>query len=213
MKKIMARQIIIIPILYVLAKLLWDYILTGILPDILKGVMSDLFGPPFIMAVVLLGLVNFLWKTPVFGKVPQILFGTKPNVQGTWKGQLNYTWNEKDMEKIVFLAIKQTDGYSLDIWLLTDERISSSKFADIKPYGSIQHIIYTYANEESPDNKEKNPSHEGFCQLTIDDSTQALQGIYYTSRKTFGKMFFDKRKRKIVMNYKEAQKLFGIIDV
>ena len=213
MKKILARQIIIIPILYVLAKLLWDYILTGILPDILKGVMSDLFGPPFIMAVVLLGLVNFLWKIPVFGKVSQILFGTKPNVQGTWKGRLNYTWNEKDMEKIVFLAIKQTDGYSLDIWLLTDERISSSKFADIKPYGSIQCIIYTYANEESPDNKEKNPSHEGFCQLTIDDSTQVLHGIYYTSRKTFGKMFFDKRKRKIVMNYKEAQKLFGIIDV
>ena len=212
MKNILVRQIIIIPILYVVAKLLWDHILAGILPDVVKGVMSDLLGPSFIMVIVLWGFIYFLWRIPFLGKLTHLLFGTKPNIQGTWKGKLNYEWDGKESEKTVFLVIRQTDGYSLNIRLLTNERISSSKFADIIPNDSIQRIIYTYANEESPDNKEKNPSHEGFCQLDKDDSSHSLQGIYYTSRKTFGKLFFDRRKRKLVMNYKEAQKLFGIIE-
>ena len=51
---------ILIPFLYVVAKLLWDYILAGILPEILKGVMSDLLGPPFIMAIVVWVFICFL---------------------------------------------------------------------------------------------------------------------------------------------------------
>ena len=59
-------------------------------------------------------------------------------------------------------------------------------------------------------NKEKNPSHEGFCQLDINEALTILQGIYYTSRKTFRELFFFKRNRKIAVNYEEAQKLFGL---
>jgi hypothetical protein len=210
MKNILARQIILIPILYIGAKLLWDVIPVDILPEISQGIVSDLFGPPFLMGIVLWLFICVLWRLPVLGKLVQYLFGTKPYIQGTWRGQLKYDWEGKKAEKTVFLAIKQPDGYSMHISLLTNERISSSIFADIVPYGGGQRIVYTYSNEESPDNKEKNPSHEGFCQLNIIDGANIFQGIYYTSRKTFGELRFDKKRRKVIIDFEKAQGLFGI---
>ena len=124
---------------------------------------------------------------------------------------VKYEWEERKTEKPAFLVINQKDGHSIHIWLLTDERISSSVFTDIIPYRGGQRIFYTYSNEESPANKEKNPSHEGFCQLDIVNASTILQGTYYTSRKTFGELHFDKRSRRKVMNYEKAKKLLGEI--
>jgi len=209
MKKIFFRQIVFIPILYVLTKFLWDSIPIGLLPDMINVVINDLFGPIFIMAIIILLFIQILWKVPILGRLSQFLFGTKPCFQGTWQGKMNYEW-EGNKEKKVFLVIKQPNGYSLNIWLLTDERTSSSIFTDITTSKSIQRIIYTYANEESPDNKIINPSHEGFCKLDFDNETNILQGIYYTSRKTVGKLCFDKRNSKVILNFEKAKKIFGI---
>jgi hypothetical protein len=208
MKNILSKQLILIPVLYVVSKFLWDLLSVEFLPEILKGITSDLFGPPFLMTIVLWLFIYVLWKIPVFEKLTQYFFNTKPNIQGTWKGILKYEWDGKKTEKTVFLVIRQNDGYSLNIWLFTNERTSSSIFTDIVSYGGGHRIIYTYTNEEAPDNKEKNPSHEGFCQLDLVDNSSTLQGIYYTSRKTFGELRFDKRKRKLIMNFENAQMLF-----
>jgi len=210
MKNIFFRQIIFIPVLYVAAKLLWDLIPIEIFPDLLIDVMGDLFGPIFIMAIMILIFIYILWKIPVLGKLSQFLFGSKPNMQGTWRGQIKYEYEGKQTEKTVFLVVKQNSGYNLDIWLLTDERKSSSIFANIIEYKGGQRIIYTYSNEESPYNKDKNPSHQGFCQLDRVDASNILQGIYYTSRKTFGELSFDKKKRKITLDFERAKTLFGI---
>ena len=213
MKNIINNQLIIIPILYILAKLLWELIPLDILPKMLKVVLVDIIGIAFLMYGIYWFIVNLLWKAPILGKASQKLFGTKPSIQGTWLGKLKYEWDGKKGEKTVFLVVKQNDGYSIHIWLLTDERKSSSIFAEIFEYRGIQRIIYIYSNEESPDNKERNPSHEGLCLLDIVNASNLLQGIYYTNRNTSGELIFDRRKRKIILNYKEAQKLFGIIDV
>ena len=210
MKNIISRQIILFPVLYVIAKLLWDSMPVEKLPVALNNVVSDLLGPSFLMAIVLWLFIFILWRIPLFELLSQFFFGTKPNIQGTWRGKLKYEWEKKKSEKTVFLVINQKDGYSLHIWLLTDERTSISIFANIQSYKGVQRIFYTYSNEESPVNKEKNPSHEGFCQLDIVNSLKILQGIYYTDRKTFGELCFDKRSRRKVLNYKEAKKLFGI---
>jgi hypothetical protein len=209
MKNILAKQMIFILIFYALTKLLWDSIPVEKLPEILKVVINDLFGPLFLIGILSWLFIHIFWKIPVLGRLTQILFGTKPNLQGTWGGKLKYEWDNKKSEKTVFLAIKQANGYSLDIWLLTDERTSSSIFADITTYRSMKHIIYTYSNEESPDNRVKNPSHEGFCQLDILDASNTLKGIYYTTRKTFGELAFDKWNKKVILDFEKAQKLFG----
>jgi hypothetical protein len=209
MKNILTRQIIVIPVLYAVAKLLWNSMPIELLPEILRGIVSDLFGPSLLMVVILLAFICFFWKVPILGILAKFLFGTKPNIQGTWEGRLKCIWNDKEINKPVYLVIRQTNGFSLYIKLFTDERTSSSIFSDIVLNNDEHRIIYTYRNEESPDNKEKNPSHEGFCQLDIVDPLNCLEGIYYTDRKTFGKLSFDKRNRKVVKSYRNAQKLFG----
>jgi hypothetical protein len=210
MKNILARQIILILIFYAFTKLLWDSIPIEKLPEILRIAVNDLFGPLFLISILSWLFIHIFWKIPILDKLTQFLFGTKPNLQGTWSGKLIYEWDSKKSEKNVFLVIEQANGYSLDIWLLTDERTSSSIFTDIMPYRSGNRIIYTYSNEESPNNRIKNPSHEGFCQLDIVNASNNLKGIYYTTRKTFGEMTFDKRNKKIILDFKNAQKLFGI---
>jgi len=213
MKTVLIRQMVFIPILYVMAKYFWDSFLVGILPDVLKNVMSDLLGPFFIMVFVLWSFIFIFWKIPILGKLSQFLFGTKPYIQGTWLGQLKYKWNDKEIEKTVFLVVKQSDGFSIHIWLLTDERKSSGIFEEIIQYKGLQRIIYTYKNEESPNNKVINPSHEGFCQLDIVNSSSILKGIYYTDRKTFGCLCFEKRYKKIIMDFDEARKQFGVFGI
>ena len=210
MKNILTRQIIFILIFYALTKLLWNSIPVEKLPEILRVVVNDLFGPLFLIGILSWLFIHIFWKIPVLGKLTHFLFGTKPNLQGTWIGKLRYEWDNKKSEKTVFLVIKQANGYSLDIWLLTDERTSSSIFADITTYRSVERIIYTYSNEESPDNRVINPSHEGFCQLDIVDPLNCLEGIYYTDRKTFGKLSFNKKNKKVVKNFSNAQNLFGV---
>ena len=209
MKNILTRQIIFILIFYALTKLLWNSLPVEKLPEILKVVVNDLFGPLFLIGILSWLFIHIFWKIPVLGKLTHFLFGTKPNLQGTWIGKLKYKWDNKESEKTVFLVIKQANGYSLDIWLLTDERTSSSIFADITTYRGMERIIYTYSNEESPDNRVKNPSHEGFCQLDILNVSNNLKGIYYTMRKTSGELTFDRKNKKIILDFEKAQKTFG----
>jgi hypothetical protein len=209
MKNILTRQLIFVPILYIIAKLLWGFIPFDIFNEILMITLNDLLGPLALMVVILLLCVYILWRIPGFGFSINFLFGTKPRVYGTWQGKLSYEYEGKKQEKTVYLVIKQSDGYSINIWLLTDERTSSSVFADIIPYKGGQRIYYSYETEDSPQNKEKNPLHYGFCQLDIENNN-TLNGMYYTSRKTIGTLTFSKRKQKIVMGHDSAQKLFGI---
>jgi hypothetical protein len=209
MKNILTRQISLILIFYALTKLLWNSIPVEKLPEILGSMVNDLFGPLFLIGILSWFFIHIFWKIPILEKLTQFLFGTKPNLQGTWSGKLKYEWDGKKSEKTVFLVIKQTNGYSLDIWLLTDERTSSSIFADIMSYRSMKRIIYTYSNEESTENRVKNPSHEGFCQLDILSPADSLKGTYYTIRNTSGELIFDKRNKKAILDFKKAKKLFG----
>jgi hypothetical protein len=172
--------------------------------------VEDFFGPAFFITLIILISINVLWQIPKIDRIIQFLFGTKPNIHGTWQGRLSYEFEGRKLEKIVYLVIKQTSGYSIDIGLLTNERTSSSTFAEIESYKGGQRIYYTYEVEDSSKNKERNPLHNGFCQLNFDlkNSPNAFHGIYYTSRKTVGDFDFTKRCKKVVMNYREAKKLF-----
>jgi hypothetical protein len=208
MMKILNRQLIFIPVLYVLAKLLWGMMPIHDLNETIKMVLNDLLGPLAVMGIMFLSCIYFFWKFPGLDFLVQFLYGSKPNFQGTWQGKLSYEYAGKKMEKNVYLVIKQPDGYSINIWLLTDERISSSVFADIVPYKGGNRIYYLYETDDSLQNKERNPLHSGFCYFDIGNTT--LKGIYYTSRKTAGELSFDKKSMKIATNYEAAKKIFGV---
>jgi hypothetical protein len=162
------------------------------------------------MAAVVSFSCLLLWRVPLFCVVVRFLFGTNICIQGTWKGTLHYRYNDEEKSKTAYLTIKQEDAFSVTIWLLTDERTSISRTASIIPYYGIQRIIYEYGVEDSSENKEKNPLHTGFCVLDISSNgwKKKLNGMYYTSRYTVGKMEFSQRKQKAVMDYQLAEELF-----
>jgi hypothetical protein len=146
---------------------------------------------------------------PLLGHFVRLIFDTNVYFEGTWKGTLYYTW-EGERTKTAYIAIKQVNAFSINVWLLTDERTSVSQTASIIPYKGIYRLMYEYSVEDSPDNKEKNPLHTGFCVLGIHSNgkKKIINGLYYTSRNTVGKMLFAQKKQKIITDYQSAEKLF-----
>jgi hypothetical protein len=209
MKDILKKQLVFISILYAISRLLWELVPISLVPCSLKIIIDDFIGPMALMSIVFYIFIQIGWRIPIIKIITQLLFGTKPYIQGTWQGQLKYEKDGHETEKTVYLVIRQPDGYSINIWLLTNERTSSSEFVDIILHEGVQRIFYTYKTEDSPKNKEKNPLHSGFCQLDIGNNS--LNGTYYTSRKTTGELFFDKRRKKITTHYEVAKKMFGAL--
>jgi hypothetical protein len=204
------RLAVFFPVLFAVSQFLWGKIPIDVIPNQIRTIVNDLTGPAFLMAVVISFSCLLLWRIPLFCAGVRFLFGTNICIQGTWKGTLHYCYNDEEKSKTAYLIIKQEDAFSVTIWLLTDERTSISRTASIIPYNGIQRIIYEYGVEDSSENKEKNPLHTGFCVLDISSSgwKKKLNGMYYTSRYTVGKMEFSQRKQKTVMDYQLAEELF-----
>jgi hypothetical protein len=205
---ILNRLIIALPVLYILCRWLWGIVQLDALPSELESVIRDFAGPCALAAIIVFVLVKFLWRIPILNECLKFLLGTNPCLQGTWEGTLYYTYENRKRSKTVFLVIKQSDGYSLNIWFLTDERTSTSSFACIDAFNGSQRLIYEYTVADSAENKERNPLHSGFCQLIFDaNSKKRLSGLYYTSRHTTGEMEFTEQNQKVVITYKDAVRL------
>jgi hypothetical protein len=198
------------PILFAVVQFLWEKIPIDIIPNQIQVVVNDLTGPVLLMTVIVTTSCLLFWRIPGICIVVRFLFGANIYIQGTWKGILYYRYNGEEKSKTAYLVIKQEDAFSVTVWLLTDERTSISKTVSIIPYNGIQRITYEYGVEDSTENKENNPLHTGFCVLDICllNRKKKLSGIYYTSRYTVGRMEFDKKNRKTVMNYQLAERLF-----
>jgi hypothetical protein len=118
MKDILKKQIFFIPILYVTSKFLWGLMPISCLPDLVKMVINDFTGPAALMSIIFFVLFLIGWRIPGIKIITQYLFGTKICLHGTWQGKLFYEYEGKKQEKEVYLVIKQSDGYSMNIWLL-----------------------------------------------------------------------------------------------
>jgi hypothetical protein len=201
---------ICLPIIFAISQYLWGLLPINCLPISIRLVVNDATGPAFLTAAIIWLSCLLLWRLPLLGCFVRFLFDSNVYLEGTWKGTLHYTY-EGEKTKPAYLIIKQENAFSISVWLLTDERISVSRMASIIPYKGIYRLLYEYSVEDSPDNKERNPLHTGFCVLNIhsDRENNIVNGLYYTSRNTVGKMTFTQKKRKITMNYQLAEKLFS----
>jgi hypothetical protein len=201
---------IYLPIIFALSQFLWELLPVALLPNPIRLVVNDATGPAFLMAVIIWLSCFLLWRLPLIGRLVRFLFDTNTCFEGTWKGTLHYTW-EGEKNKPAYLIIKQANAFSINVWLLTDERTSVSRTASIIPYKGIHRLLYEYGVEDSPDNKGRNPLHTGFCALDMHSNGKntIINGLYYTSRNTVGKMIFTQKNRKITMDYQLAEKLFS----
>ena len=206
MQKIL-KLAIVMPICFALCQFFWQVLPLDKLPDNIHLILNDATGPAFLLSAFIGLSCVFLWKIPIINKIIHLLFDTNIYLEGAWKGVLDYTWKGEKRSKDAYLVIKQPNAFALHVWLVTDERISVSKSAYIDNYNGTYQLSYEYSTEDSSDNKIINPLHSGFCTLTLNN--KIINGCYYTSRKTAGKMIFSFRNKSTVTNYSLLTKLFN----
>lgn len=205
MKAIILR---IIPV-FAIINFLWGLIPIDTLPGIVQLILGDFLGPLVIVSLLISLSVYYLWKLPYIGVIIRWLFNLIIPLYGTWRGCIIYEHEGQQLKKDVFIVIKQINAFQLHILMYTDERESVSETAVISNHNGKKKLIYTYKIEDCIDNREINQPHTGTANLRIDESTSILNlnGDYYTTRKTVGKMQFKLLSRKLVDSYESALKL------
>jgi len=144
-----------------------------------------------VYAVFAFLFIKLLWRLPIL----QGWLVKLPNLQGTWKGELRSDWiNPATGQPIapisVALVIKQ-DFSSISCTLLTPESSSYSTTADVNfgVGGTDLYLTYNYTNRPRAAVREQSAIHDGAAILKIIRMPRrALEGSYWTSRKTTGEL-------------------------
>jgi hypothetical protein len=159
--------------------------------------------PEAVTIYVILGYVfiKFLWRLPLFqGWLVKI-----PNLQGTWRGELKSDWIDPSTGRSVgpiqvALVIKQ-DFSSIICTLLTPESSSYSITADINfgVGGADHYLTYNYTNRPRVSVRDRSEIHDGAAILKIIRVPRlALEGSYWTSRKTTGELSLTYSSRELI---------------
>lgn len=148
-----------------------------------------------IYTILYLLFIYRAWKWKIFHKWLVL----KPNLQGTWEGEIK-TEREGQIEIIpTSLVIKQNSLYSISCTFYTKESTShsNSEQIDVDENNNIVNLTYVYTNKSKATIREKSPIHYGAVMLEfIDMPKKELRGEYWTSRKTIGEinLFFKSEK-------------------
>ena len=160
------------------------------------------------MILLLLAFDRWLWRWRLFHP----WFVAKPNLQGTWRGELVSTWvrpaSAEPLPPIeAHLVIRQTFS-SIRLRLVTQESHSDCLVANIPDdAGGTKCVVGTYLNSPKILNRETNPIHHGGMVLRIlDGDTCILEGEYWTDRGTKGAMRFESWSPKLLYDRRQACK-------
>lgn len=131
-----------------------------------------------------------------------------PDLEGTWEGTLESTWVDpttglrKPAIPIV-LVIKQSFS-SISCTMDTQESTSFSNAAQISTddESGIVRLSYNYTNRPKATVRDRSEIHDGAAILRIVTEPQrALEGEYWTSRKTTGDMRLTFKSRKLASGF------------
>lgn len=157
---------------------LWDFV--KLIPNV---VTADL--------VALFVFTKWGWKWRIFRKwlVPF------PDLNGTWKGQINTTWVDPKTDKRpapipVILTIKQSFT-NVSCVMRTAEMTSYSYAEDFKLDNEkqIKQLVYSYTSMPNVKVTERSPAHNGTIILDMMGTpVKKLKGYYWTARKTTGEV-------------------------
>jgi hypothetical protein len=138
------------------------------------------------MALNSLGWWRVCWRHRKETWVNRVIF---PDLQGTYKGTLNYTWGDEQGQREIDIVIDQT-LINTQVFLKSHGKSLSDSIvcAEIKrEKNGNWKIYYAYFNENRDPAAENSGDHYGFAALNIviaNDIT--LSGRYFTDRKTLG---------------------------
>jgi hypothetical protein len=133
---------------------------------------------------------RWLWRLRVF----RPWLTTRPDLRGTWKGQLLSNWEQEDYRAgpiEVYLVVRQTFS-SISARMFSLESSSASLSANIVTEDAEFHTLYiVYRNESMALLREGSPMHYGGMRLNVRGvPVQKIEGEYWTDRKTKGDVSF-----------------------
>ena len=137
---------------------------------------------------------------------------TRPDLRGTWKGELECTWVSPDTkEKLpkieVYLVIRQTFT-TLDVRLFSAESSSISLAASVfSDKVGLYTLATAYRNTPTLLRRSKSPiSHGGLLVSVRGNPVHQLDGEYWTDRYTMGEVKFTAKIRPQCHEFDEARK-------
>lgn len=156
-----------------------------------------------VYTVLYLIFVKWAWRFPVF----QGWLVPYPDLQGTWQGLLQTTWQHPETGITpppipMVLVIKQSfETISCVLYTKESSSYSSAALLSEEDDSGIKRLSYVYTNTPELTARGRSPIHAGAAILRIiTNPERSLQGEYWTNRKTTGTISLKFRSKKCLEN-------------
>lgn len=155
-------------------------------------------------SILLLIFARWAWRWAIFrGWLVPL-----PDLEGTWIGSLVSTWRDPETEQPrqpipIVLVIKQSFS-SVSCVQYTEESTSFSNTAQISKdeNSGVLTLSYNYTNRPRATVRDRSQIHDGAAILRIAEKPRlALEGEYWTSRKTTGDVRLTRRSNKLAEGF------------
>lgn len=160
-----------------------------------------------IYAILYVLFVKWAWRWRLFGNWLVVI----PDLQGTWKGELQTTWVNPETGQIpppieFVLTVRQT-LYHVHIRIFTQESESKSESAalHIDEANGTTVLAYSYTNVPDSRVRYRSEIHFGAARLSlIKHPVLQLVGDYWTDRKSTGHMRADFLSRALIDTFTQS---------
>jgi len=194
-----------LPAILALAALVWSVLLIlngqSISPELLRP-FSTVLG---VVGLAALAFGRWVWRW----KVLHPWFVATPDLQGTWRGELVSDWKREDGSTLppieVYFVIRQTFS-TISMRLITRESTSVLLSGNIsKEKDGVDTVMGVYLNTPDLLRREASPIHHGGVILQVVGSPPtALQGQYWTDRRTRGELRLTARSPQLFHSFNQA---------
>lgn len=158
------------------------------------------------LGLLLLLFDKWIWRF----RILHPWFVDRPNIRGTWKGQLISTWVDPQTgtkpEPIdAYLVIRQTFS-GIHMRLITRESSSESLADNIpKDADGVYSVASIYRNTPKLSHRPVSPIHNGGLLLRVlGDPVSSLEGHYWTDRGTQGEVVFHEKSDVLFFDFATA---------
>jgi len=159
---------------------------------------------------VLLIFDLWAWRLPIF----RGWLIKRPGLHGTWKTELQSDWinpeTKQSIPPIPCYAVFRQTASKLSIRLITPESKSETVSAGIETCsdGTFE-VSCAYRNKPKSMFRHRSEVHYGAMLLEVESATPtAIEGEYWTDRKTTGSLSLSNRRDGTPMTYREAEALY-----
>lgn len=143
----------------------------------------------FVLQILTILFCIWIWR--VGAKIPFLKCLLPPDLNGKYTGTIKSSFDSATKE--IELTIKQ-NLYGIKVISETNQIISETMTSEIINNSGICHIIYSYkTNTKQKNDETKNPESCGTADLIC--NKDKLEGKYWTSNKTTGKLSVKKMKK------------------